>query len=59
MSITEHMHISTQIVEPAPRIEVFTASGRRRSWSAEEKARIIAESASETGRCPLLRAGTG
>lgn len=29
---------------PARRIEVFTGSGRRRSWSAEDKARIVAES---------------
>jgi transposase len=30
--------------EPVRRIEVFTGAGRRRAWSAEEKARIIAES---------------
>jgi len=30
--------------EPVRRIEVFTGAGRRRGWSAEEKARIIAES---------------
>jgi len=28
----------------AHRIEVYTGTGRRRRWSAEEKARIIAES---------------
>ena len=44
VSITEHMHMSNQMVEPARRIEVFTGSGRRRSWDAEDKARIIAES---------------
>jgi transposase len=30
--------------EPVRRIEVFTGAGRRRSWSAAEKAAIIAES---------------
>ena len=40
MSISEHKHM------PAPirRIEVFTGAGRRRSWSPEEKASIVAES---------------
>jgi transposase len=33
------------LTEPvARRIEVFTGSGRRRKWSAETKARIVAES---------------
>ena len=33
------------VTEPvARRIEVFTGAGRRRKWSAEEKARIVAES---------------
>ena len=31
----------------ARRVEIFTGSGRRRSWSAEEKAQIIAESMAE------------
>src|SRR5439155_24796185 len=43
MSDTEH----TPMPEPARRIEVFTGAGRRRAWSAEEKARIIAESYGE------------
>jgi transposase len=30
--------------EPVRRLEVFTGAGRRRAWSAEQKARIIAES---------------
>jgi transposase len=30
--------------EPVRRLEIFTGSGRRRSWSAEQKAEIIAES---------------
>jgi transposase len=40
MSISEHKPIP----EPVRRIEVFTGAGRRRSWSAAEKAAIIAES---------------
>jgi len=40
MSISEHTHMP----EPVRRIEVFTGAGRRRSWSAAEKAAIIAES---------------
>ena len=30
--------------EPVRRLEVFTGSGRRRAWTAEQKARIVAES---------------
>jgi transposase len=30
--------------EPVRRLEVFTGAGRRRSWSDEDKARIVAES---------------
>ena len=37
---TEHIAIT----EPVRRIEVFTGTGRRRNWSAEDKARIVAES---------------
>jgi len=36
---TEH----SAITEPVRRIEVFTGAGRRRTWSAEDKARIVAE----------------
>jgi transposase len=42
MSDTELLH------EPRPerisRVEVFTGTGRRRKWTAEQKARIVAES---------------
>jgi transposase len=31
------------ITKPARRLEVFTGAGRRRTWSAEDKARIVAE----------------
>jgi transposase len=40
MSISDHKPVR----EPARRIEVFTGAGRRRNWSPEEKAAIIAES---------------
>src|SRR5260370_24258125 len=40
MSISEHKPMP----EPARRIEVFTGAGRRRSWSSEEKAAIVAAS---------------
>jgi transposase len=31
------------ITEPVRRLEVFTGAGRRRKWSEEDKARIVAE----------------
>ena len=34
--------------EPARRIEIFTGAGRRRNWSGEEKAAIVAESHAES-----------
>ena len=36
--------MSKGLVEPVRRIEVFTGAGRRRAWTGEEKARIVAES---------------
>jgi transposase len=30
--------------EPVRRVEVFTGAGRRRSWTAEQKLRVVAES---------------
>jgi transposase len=36
---TEH----NAITEPVRRLEVFTGAGRRRRWSEEDKARIVAE----------------
>jgi transposase len=44
MSGTVRMHVSKAVAPPARRIEVFTGAGRRRIWSAEEKAAIVAES---------------
>ena len=35
--------VHSAITEPARRVEVFTGSGRRRSFSNEDKARIVAE----------------
>jgi transposase len=40
MSDTELLDMS----EPVRRLEVFTGAGRRRSWSAQQKARIVSES---------------
>src|ERR1700730_7611687 len=31
------------VPEPVRRLEVFTGAGRRRKWSEEDKARIVAE----------------
>jgi transposase len=42
VSDTELLHKSKG--EPLRRLEVFTGSGRRRAWSAEQKARILTES---------------
>jgi transposase len=36
--------MSKAVGAPARRVEVFTGAGRRRTWSAEDKAAIIAES---------------
>lgn len=40
MSMSERMAMS----EPVRRLELFTGAGRRRTWSADEKAAIVAES---------------
>ena len=42
MSDTELLHKSKG--EPLRRLEVFTGSGQRRAWSAEQRARILTES---------------
>jgi transposase len=44
MSISEHKHVSEVVSGPAQRLEVFTGAGRRRSWTSEKKASIVAES---------------
>lgn len=42
MSDTELLDKSK--TEPVRRLELFTGAGRRRSWTAEQKAQIVAES---------------
>ncbi len=42
MSDTELLHKPKG--DPVRRLEVFTGAGRRRTWSAEQKERIVAES---------------
>ena len=56
MSISEPMHMPNSVAEPVRRIEIFTGAGRRRSWTAEEKARIVAESFADGGTvCGVAR----
>ena len=43
MSISERKHVS-EGEAPARRVEIFTGAGRRRSWTEQEKAAIVAES---------------
>src|SRR6202167_5677522 len=43
MTISEPT-LKSSTAEPARRFEIFTGSGRRRDWSPEDKARIVAES---------------
>lgn len=40
MTISEHKAMP----EPVRRMEIFTGSGRRRTWSVANKAAIVAES---------------
>ena len=35
--------VDNAITKPVHRLEVFTGAGRRRTWSADDKARIVAE----------------
>ena len=35
--------VHSAITEPVRRLEIFTGGGRRRKWSEEDKARIVAE----------------
>ena len=44
MPDTELLHKSKPEAEPVRRLEVFTGTGRRRAWTAEQKAEIVAES---------------
>jgi transposase len=45
VSDTELLHKSKP--EAVQRIEVFTGTGRRRAWTAEQKAQVVAESYAE------------
>src|SRR3954471_3277667 len=48
--------VHTAITEPVRRLEVFTGAGRRRKWSDEDKARIVAETvASGDSVCSVAR----
>ena len=48
--------VRSAITEPVRRLEVFTGAGRRRKWSDEDKARIVAETvASEESVCSVAR----
>jgi transposase len=52
MSISELKHVP----EPARRIEVFTGQGRRRTWTADDKLAIVAESYDpDTSVCGVAR----
>jgi transposase len=35
--------VDSAIISPVRRLEVFTGAGRRRTWSDEDKARVVAE----------------
>lgn len=35
--------VDSAITKPVRRLEVFTGAGRRRTWSEEDKARVVAE----------------
>ena len=45
--------------EPARRLEVFTGSGRRRTWAPAQKAEIVAEIYDSGTRCRLSHDAMG
>lgn len=49
MSISEHKQVSKDEA-PARRLEIFTGAGRRRAWTARQKAAIVAESFEDGAR---------
>jgi transposase len=56
MSISEHKYVSEAVAPSAQRIELFTGAGRRRTWTAEQKAAIVAESyADDVKSCQVAR----
>ncbi len=44
MTMPSNDHMSSADVPPAQRLEIFTGAGRRRDWTVEQKASIVAES---------------
>jgi len=42
MTISE-LTLKSRDAEPVHRFEIFTGAGRRREWSPEQKAQIVAE----------------
>ena len=56
MSITDDKHMSEADHAAGRRLEIFTGAGRRRSWSADDKAAIVAESyAGAISACDVAR----
>ena len=56
MTMPTDDHMSKPGSDAARRIEVFTGAGRRREWSAEQKAAILAESYAGTSSvCDVAR----
>ncbi len=53
MSISELKHVSKRVAEPVHRLEIFTGSGRRRLWTADDKAAIVAESYAGSSVCAV------
>ena len=52
MSISERNDKSDDVAS-VRRLEIFTGVGRRRAWTAEQKAAIVAESVEDGGRVTL------
>ena len=44
MTMPSDDHMSMTDTPPAQRLEIFTGAGRRRDWTVEQKASIVAES---------------
>jgi len=58
VSITEHKHASEVDAAASRRLEIFRGAGRRRLWSADKKATIVAESYAGAIWFAALPAGT-
>ena len=59
MPDTELLPKSKREPEAVRRLEVFTGSGRRRRWTAEQKVRIVAESYDGGESICAVARGTG